>query len=127
MSITDDDIRKNSTMYQVPSDKKEYQKMEKKLEKIEDILSTMAIELKMTSHITKENSQNMEKFLSSMDDSKKRLFDKLEKSNLAIHENEIEITHLKTDLSTVRALLWKVTGAVVSGLISIVVYLTIKQ
>lgn len=126
MLNTEEDIDKNNTIHQLPVCKKEYQKMEKKIDKLEDLLNTIARELQITSHVTMENSKNMKAFLGSMDDSKKRLYDRLDTYRLDIQANSIEIKHLEEEVDRLRALLWKVTGAVVSGLISIVIYLTIK-
>ncbi len=126
MLNTEEDIDKNNTIHQLPVCKKEYQRMEKKRDKLEDVLNTIARELQITSHVTMENSKNMKAFLGSMDDSKKRLYDRLDTYRLDIQANSIEIKHLEEEVGRLRALLWKVTGAVVSGLISIVIYLTIK-
>ena len=101
------------------TDKRIADKMEQSIKDIENVLSDVATELKLTVHITQQNSKAIERFLNTKDKDRETSHKNI--TELMILKNEV--VDLEENHKDLKGFVWKVAGTAATGVFGIIIYL----
>ncbi len=97
--------------------------MEKEIRDIKDLIGSVATELKLTVHITNQNSEAIKSFLTAYNDKQGKVYKAHNDLRTDLALLQARLSESEKDHKELKAFVWKLVGTGAMGVFGIVIYL----